>query len=355
MKLQNLLLVVLACAHLSSADELSREEYAALKIQTAFRASQARRQIQEDLQLDKFQTTYLNPIPYQELRDLICSGNYLNRTDLLGHFVHITRKETINFPKQLIDPEFHNRFDLSTMQLYKKAWTLHFQQRAIHEIKTNKMSWTEAVSMPNPDIKIKQRVPLTATYQNTCTPPQTHLVIANIFNAFVDQLLPIALPILHAKSIKEKRYDNDSTSEMVGIISIFGSDYASPINPHQDDASWVQAMINPTLGYYFDGYFKLLGTPSHLKNQEIQENQINWTFAAHTVFYLGQFFFENKTDALTALGGQKWIKQQPEDIQEIINTHLNNIQPQSWLTRMTNALAQYTDYAKKEARNYLKK
>jgi|GEM_PF-807925 len=356
MKLQNLFLVALAFNQLSFSDYLSPEEYAAIKIQTAFRASQNKKQVQEDLLLKKFQDLYLNPIPYQEFRNLICSGNYLNRTDLLGHFVQMVRKETVEFPKEMISTEFKNRFDLNTIKLYKKACNINFESRAFHEIYSNTTNWTEAISMSERTIITNKRTPVTATYQNKCIPPRTYLVIGNIFTRLIDQRIKkIAMPILLAKKIKEKRYENESHTEMVGIISIFGNDYASPIDPNQDEASWVKTTIYKSLECYFNNYFEILGTPAHLKNQEVLDDQINWELVAQKVFYLGQFFFDNRTDALTALGGQRWIKQQPEDIQEIINTHLKNIQPQSWLSSMKKRLYQYADYAKKEAHYYLKK
>ena len=137
MKRQNLFLAALAFNQLSVTNELSREEYAALKIQTAFRASQAQEEAQ-DLRFEKFQTNYLNPIPFKEFRHLICSGNYLNRTDLLGHFVQMVRKETVHFPKEMISTEFKNRFDLRTIQMYQEACFDAFEQRTVQEIQKTK-------------------------------------------------------------------------------------------------------------------------------------------------------------------------------------------------------------------------
>jgi len=212
------------------------------------------------------------------------------------------------------------------------------------------MSWTEAVAIPNRSVAIGYMYPVTATCHK-CNPPQKYLILGNIFDELAVQLLPIALPVLYAKHVR-KYPEHDYA---VGSITIFGQSYATPIGTNESDLLIIKTIIDDSLSWFLTDYFKSLGTPAHLKNQEVSDDQINWELVAQNIFYLGQFFFDNKTDALTALGGQRWVKQQPEDIQEIINTHLNSIQPQSWLTRMTNALAQYTDYAKKEARNYLKK
>ena len=349
MKLQNIFLAVLAFNQLSVTNELSREEYAALKIQTAFRASQAREEAQ-DLRFEKFQTQYLNPIPFKEFRDLICSGNYLNRTDLLGSFVQMVRKETVHFPKKLIDSEFQNRFDLKTIQLYQEACFDAFEQRAVQEIQKNKMSWTDAVAMPNPVAETGYMYPVTATCQK-CNPPQKHLVLGNIADELADQLLPIVLPILYAKHV-QKYPELDYT---VGSITIFGQTYATPINVNDSDPLTIKAIINDSLSCFLTDYFKSLGKPAHHKHDDLPDDEINWTQAAQKVFYLGQFFFDNKADALTALGGQIWIKQQPEDIQEIINVHLKSIQPQSWLSRAKNTMNEYANYAKQEVQYYLRK
>ncbi len=206
--------------------------------------------------------------------------------------------------------------------------------------------------MPHHIASTKRIYPIEFTCY-ACKPSHTYLILGNIFDELAVQLFPIALPILYAKPILEKKHHEDHS--VTGVLKVFGNDYTTQIIQDQDDALWIKTMIDTYLSEYLANYFRSLGVSHDLRNRYPTDDQINWVSAADQVFQLGRFFFENNVEALTTLGGQKWIKQQPEDIQQIINAHLKSIQTESWLSRVKKSLRKYANYAKQEVRYYLRK
>lgn len=330
------------------------EESSAIKIQTAFRAYQARNELRE-LQYEKFQNDFLNNIPYIEFRDLICSEAYLNRTDLLGSFLRMTTKQEVRLPKKLIDPNFHKQFDQKYIQTFQQVCFDAFENRATEQITKNIMPWSQAVAMPAPKYDDpnspkalygpKPGAPIFPIMSrcNCCNQPDNYLILGYIFENVVAEtdITSKAMSILNQKSIEQK-------AAGWGIITVFGVELAIELKPGHDEASLVkEKMDEDILSVCLQIYFKSLGKLSTTKTSlTMSDCDINWESSAQQVYQLGRLLFENKIDALTKLGGQSWLEKQPQDIQEIINAHVRSIlQPQSWLKRLKNNIKKYIAYA----------
>jgi len=352
-------------------EQMKKEDAAAKTLQKVGRGLFKRQQLSFDKILAK--------VPYDQFRDLICSGDFLDKTDWFYRYMEIKegrqifkRNQTDENGNKIIDvdnPELladnpKNDFDklfLKHMDPYLVKSLEIFADRAVHEITVNKMPWSQAVSIMQDG---QPRYPLGNPYE---------IVLSYIFARVYEKIMP-PFPM-----VIEKQYDpefsklrgfsrhqlNPDDDIFQGItFKAMGMEYEAPVRSGQTVQQIIEQNKDEALMICFQKYFISLGLPKYedLKldlekptlpkpedyldpatqktdyqklniayskysddlsdfkthTEQKRKENIDWTLVAHQVFELGRFLFENKLDAYDKLGGFGWAIHQPPSIQSII-------------------------------------
>lgn len=320
-------------------DEISPAEYAAVKIQTAFRAYQ----LKQTTTYQAFKFYIISSIPYNTYRDMICKNQITSDNDLFLKYLHYAAS---NPEEILADAKLQHRYKKN----YEQACYEIFIDRAINEIESKRLTWQQAVSN-NDESKYKTVHLPTQTVQYARTiKPQQYPILGEIFNHLAEKLAPQAINVLLTTMPPTISYYYDDGLSI--IYSIFGHTYTrtisfdvtqddNKINSDEYKINISKELLTEELSSCLDDYLKQLGLPAHLFSFDDYDSQINWHLCASRIFQLGRLFFDNQTDAIIELGGQQWLKQQPKDVQMIINQHLQTIKDQqnsrpttSWLKKL---------------------
>lgn len=264
----------------------------------------------------------LKNMPYAEFKYLICSGDYINKTDWFYRYIeNRENKQIFSRDKQgkidlamvvTIDPDldFDALFHKYILDFHVLCYD-RFIERAFHEIIDNKSSWSDAVSI----MKDGQPLfPIVCKIHDDSNKDHDILILAQIFSRIYIKIFPQELNI----EFFINTYINDS--RLWQVLSYF---YGIDSNEDYDAEQFKEESVYR--------YCQSLG--EKLLSEEQESLSVDWVFAAQQTFQLGRFIFDNKVDALIKLGGQTWLNQQPREIIEIIEKRLKKTNPRMQANR----------------------
>ncbi|MBP6892269.1 hypothetical protein KBB68_01680 [Candidatus Babeliales bacterium] len=326
---------------------------------------------------------------YPKFKELICTSDYLTKTDWLYQFIEAVENKTIfekntdgkinpekftpEFEKEIANPDdwLNNKIIQYLPEFHNAVYQIFIFQ-AVEQIAHYKISWADAVSIPAPkghDSFQEKDTPLyPKAYKfwdlsGRIKFNEFHSILGRIFcNVFRED--PERFQTLHlltlirispyetlaedSKSIT-KRYNLyilDKKADQVDITynpdgSFISEDAAiqKAITEKSKDSDFITIKFLTTLQNYFDNLglefspeeetLKSLIGDEYLEPFDDQskflQDHINWASSARQTFYLGQLIFDKSLTAFDALGGQDWLKKQPKDMQEYLTNYIEKI------------------------------
>jgi hypothetical protein len=325
---------------------------------------------------------------YPKFKELICTSDYLTKTDWIYQFIEAAENKTIfernsdgTINPEKFTPEFEKEISNPTDWLHEKIIKylpgFHdlvyeaFVDKAIEQIVKYKASWTDAVSVPTPkghESFQKEGTPLFPKIYKPSDSSENELILGKIFVKILEQdpkkfeqlhfqdfikfekispsqlMLTILDHLVSAvPNIKERKSEKTEDPYMHSLVLQFFYGYLK--------ASGLE--LSPEDGQKLDKDFRHPGHPALAEaesDEEFQqrkndylnkiheiskaqrkfiEDHINWASSARQTFYLGQLLFDKDLTAFDALGGQEWLEKQPKDIQEYITHYIKKINTES--------------------------
>jgi len=265
-------------------EQMKKEDAAATTLQKVGRGLFKRQQLSFDKILTK--------VPYEKFRDLICSGDFLDKTDWFYRYMEIDEKRQV-FARNKTDKDGNKVIDVDNPELltsnpkndfdelffkYMNPFLSYcfstFKERAVHEITVNKMPWSEAVSIMQDDHPL---YPLGNKNEYRIYVPRYErkmdVALSTIFARVYEKTMP-PFPMVIKKHYgpkfsKLRDYSrhplNPDDDIFQGIIfKAMGMEYKAPVKSGQTVQQTIEQNTDKALMYFLTEYFTSLGAPDDL-------------------------------------------------------------------------------------------
>ncbi len=389
---------------------------AVTKFQRATRGFLKEKRIEKEKRIQNFKKTISTfaDQSYPKFKELICTSDYLTKTDWLYQFIEKMENKTIftrdkngNIDSNEFSPEFKKEIEnpsdwlhekiIKYLPEFHKAIYETFIDKATEQIVKYKASWTDTVSVPTPkdhDSFQEEGTPLYPKIYTSLDSSDVHFVLGKIFINIIDEdrtyltllnIQPREIQIYEVKWFLN-RPDNAKDLERIRF-GMFGHSFE--IFKDLDDSSkpynrsnyipiakkYIQEHEPDLIINVLKEYFDRLGSTIPLKEEDlipkgiktnrtneeekayrksIQKN-INKASAARQIFLLGQLIFDQMPTAFEELGGEEWLLQQPKEIQLSLHQYLEFIAgTPSPSTVKTERLKRMKDSLGNQSRNLLR-
>lgn len=297
---------------------------------------------------------------YYEFKRLVCTKEYLTKTDWLYQFIAIREtknKDTIakniaQNPYEL-DEYLVKYIDEFNAVIYKT-----FIDVATEQIEQNNISWIDAVSIPAPENTYgfftgSPLYPIAFYCCNTCK--KIKLTLAEILIALpIEKTLSTGLTDLDINTriiAAEYGHGLDDYEELLAVITLPDQSY---IETYAKDMNNLSDQITAGVANLFENYLYNLSlelnpeeevlasliantyfTPEsgpikdvekfYAENIAFEQSHINWRKAADQIFWLGCLLIDKNLDAYDALGSDDWLMKQPLWIQNILSKFIKTL------------------------------
>jgi hypothetical protein len=319
---------------------------------------------------------------YQRFKELICTSDYLTKTDWLYQFIEAAEKKTIfernsdgTINPEKFTPEFEkeikNPSDWLDDKIAKYLPGFHdlvyetFINKAAEQIIKHRRTWADAVSIPTPKGHgsfQEEGTPLFPKIYKSpyVVPSDNELILGKIFIEILGQDHSLEEDPKNFEAFPFQdfiKFEKSSNSDFlnVWIFDHLASSvpnkpssllketqdpylYSLVLNRFYDYLKTLGVELSPENNQKLDKYYQDLDKSTSNSKQESLEkidrisnakakflkDHINFASSARQTFYLGQLIFDKNLTALDALGGQKWLEKQPRDMQKYISNKLKN-------------------------------
>jgi hypothetical protein len=295
---------------------------------------------------------------YPKFKELICTSDYLTKTDWIYQFIEAAENKTIfernsdgTINPEKFTPEFEKEIENPSDWLHEKIIKylpeFHdlvyeaFIDKAIEQIVRHDSSWTDAVSIPAPKGH--------GSFQEEGTPlfPKIYKLFDSSDNELILGIIFIRILTRDPKKFELLHFDTSLLDKIVhsgpdnSFYLIDGITRLSRRFYEYLKQSGLE--LSPKAAenlLFFENYLKSTGDSKFQKQQEkLIQDHINWASSARQTFYLGQLLFDKNLTAFDNLGGKEWLSKQPRDMQEYIAKYIEKIKKEIslWNTRLDNA------------------
>lgn len=316
----------------------------------------------QEIRFNKFKEFLMNFAQnnYSQFKRLVCTHEYLTQTDWLYQFIETMRDTTI-FARNADGSINPNEFEKNINPLWLEDYIIQyiegfhmvvykaFIQTAIKKITDERMSWIDAVSIvaPKNQYGFEQG---SRMYPIAFTDPS----IPYTYNEFILGEILSKLPIPEKLNLELARNFTIENTLSYGettynFTNVMGEHYTA-FGHNIDEAL---KMIQRNFINDFYEYFTNLGRElnpeeavleSLIDNEtrpeeyddkfmkhwqdkiQFEQSHTNWRKAADQTFWLGCLIIDKNLDAFDALGGDAWLNQQPNWMQNALKPFIQKLQ-----------------------------
>lgn len=305
----------------------------AIKIQRATRNYLKEKRIESDKRFNSFKNKIgqIADQSYSKFKTLICTADYINKTDWLYQFIETMESKNIfargkdgqinfdnftpEFEQQVSDPKnwLHEKL-VKYLPEFDAAVYESFIEKAVEQMIKYKTSWTDAVSIPAPEGHGSGKQESEPLYP----------IVMHKNNGYEIILGKIFEKIL--KKDPRRLQDQDQLAQW--YLPDYLVQLGLELSPKEiTEQLLLKGYQKPDLaseGHNWENFFSK-STKFETEEKKLIRNHINFALSARQTFLFGQIIFDKNLEAFDELGGDEWLKKQPVYIQKLITDQIEKI------------------------------